>query len=166
MRMNTSATLAAAAVLAVATASPASAATDVHVSIGPKLQAAAATTYGVREVDQLAEALRQNVQRQLDRTGAYDGARLDLVLADATPNRPTFKELSDRPGLSMRSISLGGARIEGRAIRRDGAVSPVAYSYYASDLRDERGQSTWGDAQWAFQQFAYRLSHGPAVASR
>jgi hypothetical protein len=157
--------LAAAALLSSATAAfavPAS----VTVSIGPELQRKAVEKYGVRDVDRLATELGKNVVRELTRTGAYDGARIELTLVDAVPNRPTFKQLSDTPGLSFGSFGIGGARIEGQAIAPGGAVTPLKYSYYETDIRQTWANSTWSDAQWTISRFAYRLASGKAVASR
>jgi hypothetical protein len=157
--------LVAAALLSSATAAAAAPA-SVTVTIGPDLQKKAIEKYGVRDVDRLASELRKDVERELARTGAYDGSRIELVLVDAQPNRPTFKQMSDKPGLSFESFGIGGARIEGQAIAPGGAATPVRYSYYETDIRQSRGHSTWSDAQWTMNRFAYRLARGKSVASR
>jgi hypothetical protein len=157
--------LAATALLSSATvafAAPAS----VDVTIGPGLHKKAVEKYGVREVDQLAAELRKDVERELARSGAYDGARVELTLVDAVPNRPTFKQLSDKPGLSFQSFGIGGARIEGQAVAADGAVTPLKYSYYETDIRQTWSHSTWWDAESTFNQFARRLGSGKVLASR
>jgi len=157
--------LAAVALLSSATAALAAPA-SVTVVIGPDLQEKAIEKYGVREMDRLAAELRKDVTRELTRTGAYDGARIELTLVDAQPNRPTFKQLSDTPGLSYESFGLGGAKIEGQAIAPDGAVTPLKYSYYETDIRYARAHSTWYDAEWTIDRFAARLASGRALASR
>jgi hypothetical protein len=156
--------LASAAILGAggALAAPAS----VNVTVGPELQLKAQRSLGVRDVDDLAKTLQTDVAKQLAKTGAYGGARIDLVLVDAKPNRPTFKQLSDTPGLSLRSFGIGGARIEGRAVAADGAVTPLAYDYFAPDIRWARGETTWSDAEQTFEAFAAKLGRGKAVASR
>lgn len=160
-------TFAAAAGLALGLASAASAAPPmVDVSIGPQLQAKAEKTYGVRDVRDLADQLRNGVERQLIRTGAYDGARIELVLTEATPNHPTFKQLSDTPGLSMRSYGLGGARIEGKIFAADGRETSVSYHYEQTDIRESRASGTWSDAEWTLSQFANQLARGKAMARR
>jgi hypothetical protein len=145
-----------------AAAAPAS----VTVSIGPELQAKAAQTYGFRDVDSLANDLRTSVEKRLARTGAYDGARIELVLTDAKPTRPTFKQLGDTSGLSMRSFGLGGAEIDGQAIMPGGAVTPIHYKYYETDLRQSRHGTTWSDAEGTIQRFAYDLGRGEKLARR
>lgn len=149
-----------------ALAAPGPTPAQVQVAIGPELQAKAEKTYGVRDVRDLADELKQQVERRLARTGAYAGARIELTLADATPNRPTFKQLGDKPGLSFESFGVGGARIEGRVVAPDGKVTPLSYRYYETDIRYARHQSTWADAQWTIQRFAYRLGDGATLASR
>ena len=159
------AAIAAAVVLGSATAALAAPA-SVTVSIGPELQAEAVKTLGVRDVNDLAARLRSTVEKRLASSPAYDGARIELVLSDAKPNRPTFKQMGDKPGLSYESFGIGGAKIEGRAIAADGAVTPIAYKYYESDIRFARWGGTWADAEGTFQRFAYDLGRGRTVASR
>ena len=153
-----------AAVTAAIFAGPAAAAAEVQVTIGPELQRKAERTYGVRDVQRLADQLRRDVSRELARTGAYDGARVELTLVDAVPNRPTFKQMGDRPGLSFESFGVGGARIEGRAVAADGTATPLSYRWYETDIRQAWPCATWSDAEWTFQRFAYRLGRGPVMA--
>jgi hypothetical protein len=156
---------AAAAALSAAPAANAAPAA-IHVAVGPELQAKAERVYGVREVRDLAEQLRRLVARRLANSDAYDNARIELVLTDAVPNRPTFKQLSDVPGLSSDSFGVGGAAIEGRIVAPDGQARPLAYRYYETDIRYARHVGTWSDAQWALQQFADKLARGDAYARR
>ena len=139
---------------------------EVTVTIGPKLQKEAVEHLGVRELDRLADDLKRSVERELGRTGVLAGARIELTLVDARPNRPTFKQMADKPGLSFESFGLGGASIEGKAIAVDGAVTPLKYQWYESDIRWARERVTWGDADTAFGQFARRLARGETYASR
>jgi hypothetical protein len=157
----------AAASLAAAQAAPAHAVAQVNVTIGPELQAKA-KIYGQRELDTLARELKRDVETAVRRHGGAtaEGGQLNLVLADATPNHPTFKQLGDTPGLSMQSFGIGGARIEGALVHADGTSEPVRYAWEESDIRQSYGQSTWGDAEWVFQQFADRVAHGEQLAQR
>lgn len=157
--------IATAAVLASASSALAAPAA-VTVTLSPEMQAQAVATLGEREVDDLAFGLLATVQRRLARTSAFDGERIELVLIDARPNRPTFKQLGDRPGLSYWSFGVGGAAIEGRAIAADGTVRPLNFQFYETDIRSARLGGTWADAQWAFNRFAYQLARGELVASR
>lgn len=157
--------LTAAALLASATAALAAPA-SVTVAIGPELQEKAEKTYGVREVNRLADELRADVERALARSGAHDGARIELTLVDAKPNRPTMKQMGDMPGLSMQSFGVGGASIEGQVISANGVATPVSYRWYETDIRQAYGDWVWSDAEQTFQRFARRLSRGQALASR
>ena len=158
--------LLATAVLLAGASAAISAPASVQVTIGPELQAKAEKTYGVRDVQRLADNLRADVEKALARTGAHADARVDLVLVDAIPNRPTFKQLSDRPGLSLESFGIGGAKIEGQITAADGAVTPVSYRWYESDIRQAYGNWVWSDAEWTFDRFARQLGRGQVVARR
>lgn len=139
---------------------------QVTVRLSPDLIESARKAYGLAEVEQQAERLRGLVAKDLEEMGVMAGGQVELVLMDLKPSRPTRQEMASRPGLSFRSASLGGARIEGQMTTFDGAVTPVSFSWYASDLRDSRRQSVWGDAQWAFERFSHRLSRGQLYALR
>lgn len=156
-------------VVAIATVATSAAAlppiSRVTVEIGPKLQEKAVEDYGVRDVDRLAAELQEEVEHALSRSGGLtaDGGRLELVLVDAKPNRPTFKQMSDRPGLSMQSFGIGGAKIEGRAVYADGTTVPVSYKWYETDIRLSQPSTTWSDAQRTFDRFALKLARGGDV---
>ena len=151
-----------AAIGGVAEAAPA----KIEVKIGPALQKEATRNYGEAEVARLAQALRIEVARQLDLTGVLEGAVIELTLVDARPNRPTMKQLRDTPGLSFKTHGVGGARIEGRTIAVDGAITPIAYQWYETDVRDTAFRSTWGDANTAIYRLAGRLSRGEPLSPR
>lgn len=157
--------LSAAALLATATtafAAPAS----VDVSLSPEMQKKFDKTYGPREAVLLTADLKASVEKALAKSGAYDGARIALTLTDVKPNRPTFKQLGDKPGLSMESFGLGGAAIEGQITAADGSVTPVSYRWYETDLRQAYGNWVWTDAEWTFDRFARKLARGAEVAER
>lgn len=144
----------------------AAAAPRVTVSLSAQLTEAAQKTYGLAEVESQAERLRRLVVQDLEQMGVMAGGRVDLLLVDLKPSRPTRQEMISRPGLSFRSAALGGVRIEGEMTTFDGKVTPVSFSWYASDLSNSRRQSVWGDAQWAFERFSHRLSRGQLYALR
>lgn len=138
----------------------------VTVQLSPALLESAQKAYGLAEVEQQAERLRVLVARDLEQMGVMAGGQVELILVDLKPSRPTRQEMLSRPGLSFRSASLGGARIEGQMTTFDGAVTPVSFTWYASDIADSRRQAVWGDAQWAFERFSHRLSRGQLYALR
>lgn len=151
------------AIALTAFAGAAMAAPTVDVSIGPKLQKKA-DKYGVREFDYL----RKDLQRSFARTPGLDGADVKVVISEATPNRPTFKQLGDAVGLSMQSIGIGGAKIEGTVTYPDGRVQPINYSYYDQDIIQAswQGLTTWGTAQRAFDLAARKVARDGAVVTR
>lgn len=139
---------------------------NVQVVLSPELQKKATEEYGLKDVQRLADDLRKDAARELDRSGVLVGGRLELTLVDVKPNRPTFKQLGDKPGLSIESFGVGGASIEGRAVSMDGTVTPVRYQWYETDIRQSRYSSTWSDAQYAIDRFASGLTRGNVYARR
>lgn len=147
-----------AAIAALGLAAPAFAAEpEVTVSYGAKLEKKI-DEYGARDVNRLAEDLRQSVLKEAAGNPSLDGARIELVLEDAVPNRPTFQQMSDKPGLSYESFGNGGASISGRVILADGVSRPVTYRWYETDIRWARSAGTWSDAQQTFGRFARGLT--------
>lgn len=142
-----------------ASAQPAGVA-DVRVTIGPELQEKAGD-YGERDLQRLAADLEADVEKALVARGRLGGeSRLELVLTDARPSRPTFEQMARRPGLDMRSVSNGGAAIEGEEIGPDGRRRPVKFSWYETDIRWARGKAVWTDAEHAFDRFARQYADG------
>ena len=152
------------AVLAVAAGPALADPATVSVPIGPGLQEKT-RDLGERDVREQADRLAEVVRRALADSGDLDGARIDLVLTDLKPNRPTFEQMADRPGLDPhRSISIGGAAIEGRITTADGRVLPVKYDWFSQSLAEVRGFSTWQDADRAYERLASRLADGRYVS--
>jgi len=152
------------AVLAVAAGPAMADPASINVTIGPDLQEKAGEL-GERDVRQQADRLAEVVRRALAREGRLDGARIDLVLTDLRPNRPTFEQMAQKPGLDgHRSLSIGGAAIEGSVTTADGEVLPVRYDWYSNSLAEVRGYTTWQDADRAYQRLASRLADGRYVS--
>jgi hypothetical protein len=154
-----------AAALMSATAALAAPAT-VSISIAPDLQKTFAKSYGEREARLLTGDLAASIRKALARTGAHDGARIELTLVDVKPNRPTFKQLGDVPGLSMQSFGVGGAALEGVVTDADGRQTPIAYRWYETDIRQSYAHWVWSDAEFAFDRFARKLAAGDQFARR
>lgn len=141
-----------------------------EISIGNVL-AAKADEYGEQEVAQLKDTLRADLERELGRIGrlAENGAAeavLDVVLEDASPNRPTAKQQTASPQpLDSRSIFTGGARISAVLAGREGqALGRFAYAWQTSpDIRQSEYATTWTDARRTLQRFASRLAEAIAV---
>jgi|SRR5579859_3021818 len=138
----------------------------VSVTIGPELQRKALTTLGVRDVAALAKQLQADVERRLATTKAHRGDRIELVLVDVQPSRPTFRQLADIPGLAYGSFAVGGAKVVGRIVAPDGAITPLHYSYSPPSLAWSLHAGTWGDAQYGLEDFSSRLGAGEVFAAR
>lgn len=132
---------------------------QVTVKIGPELEKKA-REYGVRDVETLRQQLESETQKALGKKGRLNpnGGRLELVLADAVPNRPTFEQLGNKPGLSYESFAIGSARIEGQYVGPDGQTSPIWFEDRAMDIQQSRHTDTWYDAYNAISRFARELT--------
>jgi hypothetical protein len=160
-----STTLVALAATAAAHAAPLGPVADINITVGPELTKAT-EKFDQRDLDFLKAELRESVERELAKSGGEAGGRLDLVIEDAKPNRPTMRQMSRTPGLSFESRSIGGADITGTYTSADGVSTPVSYSWYESDLRNVRAASTWSDAEATFDRFARRLAKGEQLAQK
>ena len=150
----------AAAVLALSMAGSAFAAAPVTVTVGPDL-AKKTKSYGARDVEEVRKWLAEAAEHALNRPGAKPIARADLVLADAVPNRPTFNQLGRNTSLSMLgSVGLGGAKITGTVTGTDGVVRPLTFAFYETSLQNERGATTWFDAERAFDMLSSKIAKG------
>jgi len=139
---------------------PTAPAPEVTVRVGPAL-AARAHKLGETEVNEMAKALADTVRGDLTaHHRANAPVRAELVLEDATPNRPTLQQLSDHPGLSIHSLSLGGAAVSGVVTFADGHTAPVSYSFQQDSLRDDIGVGEWTDAERTFELLGDDLAHG------
>jgi hypothetical protein len=146
------------AALALIGAAPASALT-VETAISPEFQKKLEKDFGVREGPILTEALASRVESAFARKG-ITADRVVVTLEDAKPNRPTFHQISARPGLDpFRSISLGGAHISGVAYDASGKeIGAADLDWYESDLSNVIGYTTWSDARSTFDRFARRFA--------
>jgi hypothetical protein len=131
---------------------------QITVTYGPKL-ADKVSQYGARDVADLASSLERSVRRAVNGAPEFADARISLVIEDAAPNRPTFQQMKDRPGLSMESYGVGGATLSGTLTRADGSSRTLSYRWYESDIRWARASGTWSDAETAIDRFARSLPH-------
>lgn len=148
------------AVASPATADPAT----VTVTLGPDMREKV-RDLGERDVREQADRLAEVVRRGLADNTRLDGARVELVLTDLRPNRPTFQQMAAKPGLdAFRSISIGGAAIEGTITTAEGEVLPVRYDWFSHNLADVHGYGAWHDADRAYRGLAGRLADGRYVS--
>jgi len=152
------ATLAASAFAAILLAMPAAALT-VEAKISPEFQKKLDKDIGVREASTLTDALSRKIS-SIFTSRDINAERVVVTIEDAKPNRPTFEQVSSKPGLdAMRSISLGGARVTGVAFDAAGKeIGTLDYDWYESDLANTIGSTTWTDARTAFDRFSRRFA--------
>ena len=133
---------------------PAAMAAEINVTVSEDFQTKLQDDYGTREGDFLAKEVKEDLTYALDKAGV-DTARIDVTILDAKPSKPTFKQLSDKPGLDFGlSKSLGGMKLSAIAYDEAGEkTGEYEYSWYEHDLRMS-GISTWYDAGRASRRFA------------
>jgi hypothetical protein len=127
---------------------------QVNVTYGAKAEEAMTKTYGERERAAIRDLLERNLNREL----GNQAARVDVLINDVVPNRPTFKQLGDKPGLSFQSYGIGGADVSGKAFDAQGnLLGEVNYDWYGDILWADTAW-TWTDADRALYQFSRRLA--------
>ncbi|WP_339747959.1 hypothetical protein [uncultured Maricaulis sp.] len=130
------------------------------IQIGAEL-ADKADDIGEREFDRLRQILRGDLERELAGHLGENGSTLYVTILDATPNRPTLEQLSATPGLSMESISIGGASIEAELVSASGEkLQNFSYSWQSYNIVNVVGSGTWTDARRAFNRFAGDVGNG------
>jgi hypothetical protein len=155
--------------LALGFAGAASAQSIQPVSYSPDFQEALEDDLGVREGTYLSETLSRYVAEALEARGLSGRTvQIELSIIDARPNRPTFEQAMDRPGLDVfNSISVGGAELRGVVRNSAGAeVQTVEHRYYSHDLWDAQyNADTWGDARRAMRRFATKVADAVALSA-
>ena len=122
------------------------------IGFGPELTEKA-DEYGQRELDYLANEMREDLERELSGMLGENGLRLEVTILDATPNRPTMEQIRQNPSHS--SISIGGASLEARLLDASGAeLETFSYSWRSHNIQDVVGYSRWTDARRAMDRFA------------
>ncbi|MFN3213512.1 MAG: hypothetical protein ACE37M_10430 [Henriciella sp.] len=135
------------------------AATEIAVTYSEDFAEELADNYGEREGEKLTEDILQDLEKAFEKAGV-DPAKVDVEIVDAKPNRPTFEQLSNEPGLdAFRSISIGGMELVGTAYDADGNVlATQEYEWFENNIRDVVGSATWTDANRASRRFANKLA--------
>jgi hypothetical protein len=126
----------------------------VTVSYGPKAEKALSETYGNKERATIDEMVIDSIADAL----GNKAARVEVVVNNITANRPTFKQLNDRSGLSFQSFGIGGADVSGKAYDASGKlIGEVTYDWYG-DIDFASTAWVWSDADRAIRQFSRQLS--------
>ena len=146
--------LAAAAALA-----PAAYASEISIEFSPDFQEKLEKDYGTSEGEKLTREVREDIERELGKAN-IDPASIKVTILDAKPNRPTFKQLGDKPGLdAMRSKSIGGMDLKGVAYSADGsALAELEYDWYETNIEMTHAAGVWSDAERASRRFAQKLA--------
>ncbi|MEL7040231.1 MAG: hypothetical protein AAGL90_01830 [Pseudomonadota bacterium] len=134
-------------------------ATEVAVTFSEDFAEELADNYGEREGAALTEEIIEDLERAFTKAGVSP-AKVDVTIIDAKPNRPTFEQLSQTPGLdAFRSISLGGMELSGTAYDDAGNVlATQEYDWFENDIRDVFPGGVWADANRASRRFATKLA--------
>lgn len=145
--------------LALLAAAPASALT-VEAKVSPEFQTKLEKDYGTREAATLTEALTRKIENAFAHQGV-NADRVVVTIEDAKPNRPTWQQVSEKPGLDpIRSISIGGAHVKGVAYDASGKeIGTLDYDWYETSLSNVIAATTWSDARTSFDRFARRFAN-------
>ena len=118
--------------------------------------------FGQRELDKLQARFKKRLTNRLEKAGikVEDKAPtvLHVVLSDAKPNRPTFKQLTKQASLSMSSFSIGGASFKAHLTKDDSDLGNADYGWYESNILNSYQTGTWSDAYLAMDKFARKLA--------
>jgi hypothetical protein len=132
---------------------------QVTVAVGPAVQARE-NDLGRSDLAEINSVLAREVRFAAARSQTPI-SRIDLVIQDIQPNRPTATQLGHSVGLSSQSYSLGGAAITGTMVVR-GEQKPIRFRYFQTDPRNAVNFDMWGDANQAFDLLSYRIARGQA----
>ncbi len=133
-------------------------------ALSADLQEDLTESYGVEEGAYLQRETLRIVQEALARAGAEpveaDGAlTIEITIVRAMPNRPTIHQLQETPGLSMHSLSIGGAEFE--AVIRDASGAErarITHERFSYDIWESVGAWVWSDARQAMRGFARKVA--------
>lgn len=126
---------------------------------------------GAREGDELRAVVSLAVARACHGASVESAAPItvETTIVDAAPNRPTWRQLAERPGLDyFRSISIGGAQLHAVLRGSDGRVlGEVEHRRYNSSFADLTGaESTWTEARSSIRRFAEKVADAYVAASQ
>lgn len=139
-------------------AAPAFAVT-VEARVSQEFQTKLQRDIGVRESKVLTESLTKKVTQVFDQK-RVKAERVVVTIEDAKPNRPTWEQTSNKPGLDpFRSVSIGGAHMTGTAYDASGKeIGKFEYQWYEPSIQNVIGYNTWTDAYRSFDRFAHRFA--------
>lgn len=137
------------------------------VSVTPSKNVAEETKiYDERDVTKMQAVLQKKVLARLQQNGllADEGLRLEFIITDLKPNRPTMAQYRAKPGLSAESIALGGASIEGTLIDAAGnSIATINFVWEENWIGQVPSSTTWYDARRAFSILSRKLARDLAA---
>ena len=138
-------------------AAPGALATEFAVTYSPEFQEKLQEDYGLREGEYLAGHIEDDLMREFKAAG-LEVDHVDVTIVKAVPNKPTFKQLGDKPGLDYgASIGIGGMKLTATAYDADGGkMGELTYDWFETDIRNA-GLTTWYDAKKASDRFARKF---------
>jgi hypothetical protein len=125
---------------------------------------------GPRDIERLSNRIRRDFERELSAAGHWAdsgaGAVLNVVILDATPNRPTSAQIRANPSLSIRSFGIGGAELEATLVSASGeTVAHYRYEWSSPHIGNSARAGVWTDAERAIGFFADRVAGSLQAAS-
>ena len=120
--------------------------------------------YGEQSLMHLAESLERKMTTKFIKKGitiSEDATvTMRITIVDAINNRPTANQLSNQPGLSIKSFGIGGAELSAELIDTTGnSLGIMQYRYFEQDFREStQFPGMWRDANKAFSRFAKKAA--------
>lgn len=138
---------------------PIAAATEVSVTYSDDFAEELSDNYGEREGTYLTKEITEDIRSAFAIAGA-DPERVEVVILEAKPNRPTREQARQRPGLdTFRSRSIGGMKLQATAYDAEGEILGAhEYAWFENDIREVIVSSTWTDAKRASSRFARKFA--------
>ncbi len=120
--------------------------------------------YGEDELAELLEDIREELSDDFAKRGVAvsDTAPITLrvTLEDVRNNRPTIRQLSAQPSLSLQSFGTGGAEITGQLVGAAGeTLGTMRYQWFDTGLDQfDTASGVWTDANRAIRRFSKKAS--------
>jgi hypothetical protein len=127
-----------------------------------------ADNLGRTELARLSSYLREDLERALMQASwlgiSADETHLNVVILDATPNRPTMTQISQLSGTHNREAVPGGASLSATLVRDGEEIASFTYSWQNDTLDQNASYGIWTDARTTFDRFANSIADGLGTA--
>ncbi|MDG2044381.1 MAG: hypothetical protein P8J78_07205 [Maricaulis sp.] len=129
---------------------------------------AKADILGRSELARLSSYLREDLERALMQSSwlgiSADETHLNVVILDATPNRPTMNQVNQSGGTHNREAVTGGASLSATLVRGGEEIANFTYSWQNDALDQNASYGIWTDARTTFDRFANSIADGLGTA--